>query len=369
MAIQLPALKAEPKYLKLAQHLRQRMTAGELQPGDRLPPYAELKEYGFGQNIVERAFAVLEQDNLIERRNGIGVFVADPQERRQTGVIAVANGFPHQHPYYVQLLQGVQAEAHRHQMEVLLSHAESRISWEKVDGVLICNPYSADAAHRLPPGMPRLALLHSRDNVSRVRADDYQGMSEAVEHLLQLGHRRIAFLGTGPNPNPMENDVPSQQRLAAYRTVLAAAGVKVSPDWMRAIHEPSDPAAEFVSLGREKMRRWLDEDWSTLGCTALLAQNDDTAIGAIEVLQDAGYKVPGDISVVGFDGSRLAEHFRPRLTTVEVPLYEIGVAGVKQLLEQIEMPLSELMVAPQAKTVTLPCRLKVGESTAPPSRV
>ena len=104
-----------PKYMKLAEEFRLRIQNGELQPGDRLPSFVELREQlGMGQSTLERAYALLEQDALIYREAGRGIFVALPSRRPQTGVIGLWGITPvkAEHPYYSQLLSGVQQAAH-----------------------------------------------------------------------------------------------------------------------------------------------------------------------------------------------------------------------------------------------------------------
>jgi DNA-binding LacI/PurR family transcriptional regulator len=99
-----------------------------------------------------------------------------------------------------------------------------------------------------------------------------------------------------------------------------------------------------------------------------VAQNDESAIGIIEALQEAGLRVPQDVSVVGFDGAELARHYRPQLTTLHVPLHEIGARGAQLLIEQMdgshERHRSD---APEThETIMLPAQLQIGGTTASP---
>ncbi len=145
---------------------------------------------------------------------------------------------------------------------------------------------------------------------------------------------------------------------------MRAAKIEVPSQWIRRLmHREEIQQAPFLyHSGRASMRKWLQDGWRDLGCTALLAQNDEAAIGAIEELQEAGFDVPGDVSVVGFDGTEAAEYFRPRLTTIKVPLEEIGAAAAEYLLRQIR----EGDETEEHTGVTLPAQLKIGDSTAPP---
>jgi LacI family transcriptional regulator len=118
-------------------------------------------------------------------------------------------------------------------------------------------------------------------------------------------------------------------------------------------------SVSFVEIGRQSMRKWLHAGFRELGCTALLTQNDETAIGAVEVLRDAGIKVPEEVNIVGFDGTEVAEYCSPPLTTIVMPLYEMGLRSVKLLLEIIHSDHNERI--PQ--TVTLSTQLRIRETT------
>ena len=146
------------------------------------------------------------------------------------------------------------------------------------------------------------------------------------------------------------------------------AGIVPDPAWVRPLRDPCDPMQEFEDLGRSAMGQWLAADWRALGCTALLAHNDETAVGVIEVLQDAGVQVPGEVSVVGFDGLDIADYFRPRLTTIEVPLEEIGAQGARLLLRHIREGAATSPALDQdgAGQLELACRLKIGDSSGSP---
>jgi LacI family transcriptional regulator len=177
----------------------------------------------------------------------------------------------------------------------------------------------------------------------------------AVDHLLRLGHRRIAYLVGRPN-------YFTQVRLAAYQDALLRAGIEPQLRWVRHMrYQPGEN--EFVAAPRERMMEWLNEDWRALGCTALLAHNDQAARGVIEVLSEAGLRVPGDVSVVGFDGAEaaadVADGLAPRLTTIEVPLQEVGRRSIELLLQLLN---GESGI----ESIVLPVRLLVGGSTAPP---
>jgi DNA-binding LacI/PurR family transcriptional regulator len=352
-----------PKYQRLALQIRERITSGELQPGHRLPTFVEMRDrFGATATTVMRMYEMLEREGLITRTHGSGVYVAPPQSAEKTGTVGfvVSTSIQH-HPYYVHLLEGVRREAELADMEVLLLGEKASIRWEKIDGVIY--PVSAnDYLHTLniPPGLARVALIHAHPYLDSVVADDYVGMTQGMEHLRQLGHRRIAFLTLEMQPHSA-----SHQRTPAYQDALRSWGIEPQAAWMRCLGDPGQRGRIWEQTGYDDMKQWLGEDWSTLGCTAILAHNDETAVGMIAALQEAGLRVPQDVSVIGFDGTEIARYHRPRLTTVRVPLAEIGAHGFELLLQQVNRPLSEISQERSRARLSLSTQLQIGQSTAP----
>jgi DNA-binding LacI/PurR family transcriptional regulator len=362
---------AQLRYEEVAQQLRHQIHAKILLPGDRLPSLRMLRQkHGVTQATIDRAYSVLENEGLILRSQRSGIFVAQPHERPANGILGFCSisffkiNFT---PYWTALIGGVEAAAHEAGTPVLLLNSDAAPGWEKVDGVLF-NRFGAPlSAERIPHRMPVVALFalpaytgtpkereRAMSQTTLVAVDDYGGMRSATEHLLSLGHRRIAFLN-----NSFSDTVAYPQRLAGYQDALKEAGVKPQKNWLRRLAPPT-PELYFLNAGRDAMREWLHAGWRDLGCTALMAQNDDTACGAVQALREAGYQVPDDISVVGFDGAQSAEICEPLLTTVELPLERLGRAAVEILLRRIAGD------EEQTEPIILPAQLRVGSSTCPP---
>lgn len=347
----------KPKYKVIAEHIRRGIETGELGTAERLPSFTELRaQFGATPTTANQVYGVLEQQGLIVREPGRGIFVARrlvPQKANTIGIVGSAFELEHEMPYWSYLVEGVRCAAAQAGVEILLYHDEHPApGWEKADGVLMCS--KADQMFpALPPGMPCVSLITPASQVPSVIANDHKGARLAAEHLLELGHRRIGMLLSQPE-HPI-----SASRLEGYRAALWEAGIAPQTNWVRAVGEEAwQGCTKFDALGRAQMEHWLREDWRELGCTALLTHNDEMAIGVIETLQEAGLRVPEDTSVVGFDGTRLGEYFRPRLTSVEVPLRQIGARGVELLLAQIR---GEII---PAKSEVLPVQLVVRSSTS-----
>jgi len=147
--------------------------------------------------------------------------------------------------------------------------------------------------------------------------DDCEGARLATEHLLSLGHRRIAFIAGDPS-HP-----DAQQRLLGYRAALQTAGVRYRAALVR-------PARFFEESGRIAVERLLA---SGEPFSAIFAANDQMAFGAALALYERGLRVPDDVSLVGFDDLAGAAHVIPPLTTVHHPGYDIGRIAAACLLE------------------------------------
>lgn len=333
-----PETLASPKYAQLAEQIKQQILSGELGINERLPSFVEMRaQYGATPTTVERVFATLEREGLIRREPRRGVFVCAASEhqgssfketRVQTGLIGFVGNFKVGDDLYSnQLMGGIQQALADVGKQMVLIDGQSTAGLEKIEGLLVCSTcLSEPVLRQLPPELPCVSLLVAMEDTSSVVSDDYQGAKDAIEHLIGLGHKRIGCLMEFALPLP-------RLRLAGYHDALTEAGLTLNPRWMRQV---SRPRAVYTHWGREAMREWLQDGWRELGCTAILVQNDCAALGVIEALREAGVQVPEDVSVIGFDGTELCEYSTPRLTSVTVPLRQIGAEGAKILLNQIQ---------------------------------
>lgn len=357
-----------PKYLDLCREFETRIEAGELKPGDRLPSFARLREeYGTTTATVERTLRALENKGLIRREACRGIFVTARGSGAAKGVIGLLSQTAYRlDPYYVSLLHGAQDKAQSLGLGVMLLSENSVLHRDKVDGLLLMGAHD-QSLKQIPVGMPRVQMMGPLAGIPSVYSDDRQGTVDAVEHLLDLGHRRIGFLSMGnlhrPNEDSPVADFASQQRYHAYLETLTANGITPNQRWARSLRDVDKPFPGFPIAGREKMQQWLEDDWKELNCTALLTQNDEVAVQVIQVLHAAGYSVPRDISVIGFDNTSISTKIRPHLTTVDVGLEQAGARSVELLLEMLSGSSAE----PRAtrRMVVLPTTLIVRESTGP----
>lgn len=320
---------------------------------------AEDLGYDARSNNVGRALAA--------RRNG---------KRLRTGVIAVA--FPFQSsselrsiPYYGAILDGMQDEATKRGVEICLCPIRTNeipyiIREQSVDGVILLSrglPMPQDIA------IPKVNLQWYSEGAHCVCPDDREAGRLAALHLLELGHRRIAFMGI-----LCADDLPSERRLAGYRDVMNEYGIEVREEW---IAKPDFglpicvPSADRPGCGEcASCMGWaelVDRNRNEKGSpdfTAIICYNDHMAMGVVNLARKAGIRVPRDLSVIGFDDISSAYHFQPALTSVKMSLYEMGADSIR-IVQDIMETGGDTGVEYQQHI--LPVSLVVRDSTAKPA--
>jgi len=212
----------------------------------------------------------------------------------------------------------------------------------RVDGLLVISL-------ALPPGfrpghLPVVLVDRGSDELPSVSIDDEAGGRLATEHLLELGHTQIAFVGDVED-NPYGFD-SSAQRRAGYELALREAGIAPDPALVRTAPHGRDHAR---ALARELLT-------APTPPTAIFAASDDQALGVLEAAEVASVSVPDRLSVVGFDDLEVARY--ARLTTVAQPLGASGAHGVDLLLDAL--------AGGSPRSEQLNCELVVRGTTAPP---
>ncbi len=348
-----PADNTIPRYRLLADELRQQIQSRQLLPGDRLPTFAEMRvQYNVTSTTIERVYGILESEGLIKRQQGSGTFVTE-QKRPTTGNIGLLFQVESlTNPYEMDLLAGMRYEAMQHGMEILLLNAQDEnADYDKFDAIAMYCDIAEATSLNLPPNMPAVLLFETCPEFTCIVPDDFEGVRLATQHLIAQGHRKIAYL------QHSYDDSIGWQRLAGYQAGHREAGLETDSQFIRqfekSLTQDYREAAEVV------MQDWLKNDWHQLGCTALLAHNDEVAIGAMNAFLENGLNVPRDVSVVGFDGTMICDLCTPKLTSIKVPLREIGSRAVTVLMEQLQGGVK----APEK--ITLPVQLIPGASVQP----
>lgn len=180
-----------------------------------------------------------------------------------------------------------------------------------------------------------------------VDVDNLAGSRDAVEHLIALGHRRIACVTNAPLAY-----TAAAERLAGYHAALTVSGLPSDPSLFA--EGGFDPTSGYRAIERLLGGQRHGEP----PFTAVFVASDVVALGALSALRERGLRVPGDVSVVGFDDIPLAAYLHPSLTTVRLPAHELGLAAGRALLDRIAR-------REVARRTLLPTELVIRSSTAP----
>lgn len=255
---------------------------------------------------------------------------------------------------FASVIEGAEVEARQHDYFVLSSSAldvqafqglvDELVGHRRVDGLIVINPYADERYQFLPKDFPVVFVgARSHDeNVCSISLDDEKVAYEATQHLISLGHMRIALV-TGP----MEEDC-SQDRLEGFQHALKETGISFDPslvfegDWSAT--SGSEALVDFVKKGNLP--------------TAVFAQNDRMAMGVLRAARDASIKVPDQLSVIGVDDMPLSSYFDPPLTTMRQDMPLIGQEASRMLIDIIQNKTVEQTV------LKLPAQLVIRQSTA-----
>jgi len=198
----------------------------------------------------------------------------------------------------------------------------------QVDGLIVLNPRADERYRHFQPLIEKgMAVLYLNNTphgepVSSVHCDDLDGGYQATRYLIERGHTAIATI-LGP-----DNEECTSDRLDGYRRALSEAGLTANPS----LTERGDWSA---TSGYQATQRLLSADQPF---SAIFAQNDRMAVGAIRALRKADLCVPDDVSIIGFDDIPLASYFDPPLTTLRQPTVESGAQAARLLVETIQNP-------------------------------
>jgi LacI family transcriptional regulator len=258
--------------------------------------------------------------------------------------------------FFSEVMRGIDHSASKTEHHLLVSSSHN--NWKdieaalramrgRVDGIIIMSP-GIDAMslrENLPEHLPVVLLncLANGASLNSVNIDNQAGAASMVRHLISLGHRRIAVVRGG------DDNFDSNERLQGYRNAMEEAGLA---DATLEVKGSFTEESGFVA-GTELLS--MDPR-----PTAIFAFNDSMAVGVLSALQESGLEVPGDVSVAGFDDIPMSRYLNPPLTSVHVPISDLGAVAVGRLLElmQRDGPVP-------ARAETIPTTLVERRSTGP----
>lgn len=260
-------------------------------------------------------------------------------------------------PFFTAVVRGAEDVAQAHGYSLVLSNTDENpkreaasldvMAAERAAGVIVATTNEvADSIRKLVAvGIPIVAIDRriERFPTDAVVVDNDSAAHEAVGHLIQLGHRRIAMV-TGP-----EGVSTGKERSAGYRRALREHRLEQAPELLR--------HGNFrESGGYENAMALLDLDEPP---TAIFSVNNLTTLGVLRALRERGVSLPGGMSLVGFDDIPTGELLDPPLTVVQQPTYQLGARAADLLIRRLEDPTAPI------QEVLLPGKLLVRGSTAP----
>lgn len=297
---------------------------------------AAAQKLGYNINVIARNMSA-------ERTHTLGLVTHEFVEYGPAVILASAQAAARAHDHFL-MVAGTEPEA-----DAIYEQIIRLDSW-RVDGIFVAVPMIGEwhqaLFQRLQLHIPVVWLEGAALSASihSVGVDNIRGGELAVEHLLSLGHRRIGLI-SGPH-----HWLAAQHRLLGWQRAMAAAGL--SPD-AAAISEGDWTAPGGYRAACSLLDRCPD-------LTAIVAHNDNMALGAIRALHERGLRVPADVSVVGYDDVPAAQYLAPPLTTVRQNLARVGQVAVDLLIEAGKDPA-------RVRQETVMPELIVRESSGPPA--
>jgi LacI family transcriptional regulator/LacI family repressor for deo operon, udp, cdd, tsx, nupC, and nupG len=253
------------------------------------------------------------------------------------------------------VVEGIERHAAVHGYDVMLAISRNDLGREqqivatarqrRVDGIILIASQMAARYHQLFDDLhiPTVVISEQelQDNVLVVRTDDYSSAQLATNHLLDLGHIRIGYLGVHDRP------ASQKPRVAGYYDALTARGITPDPELVL-IGNRADHLANGYAAAPAFAQR---------GATAVFCYNDSSAIGLLSACRQQGIAVPQEMSVVGFDDIDMAQYSTPPLTTLRQPRLAIGAAALQTLVLRMHNKTTE--------NLTFPGELIIRNSTGP----
>lgn len=262
-------------------------------------------------------------------------------------------------PFLPQILGGLMDVAKQNKLGLLVEWVEpgqelntylKLARARQIDGFIIMTPREDDTGLKalVEAEVPAVVMGYVPGlDMHSVDVDNVQAAKAAVEHLIELGHERIACISNAAKPYTSAN-----QRYEGYKAALTDAGIAFDERLVR--------FADFSSQsGYDCMKALLEEN---ADITGVFVASDSVAFGAMAAIRDAGLRIPEDISIVGFDDIPMASYVTPGLTTIQLPAKEIAEQSCHLLMQLMQGDFC------QERIVTLPTQLIVRQSTARPER-
>jgi DNA-binding LacI/PurR family transcriptional regulator len=242
-----------------------------------------------------------------------------------------------QNPFFPEVMRGISSFAHIKDYSLYMSTGETEqeifegvvkmVQGRRVDGIVVLYSRMDDKVIQYLKDQKFPFVLigkpeHASEDVTYIDNDNYLAGREVTEYLISLGHERIAFIGGSPDL------MVTKERLAGFKEALKLADLSLPEEYVF-----------YMDFLREGGQRAVEQLMSYESSpTAIVVTDDLMALGVLSTLDEKGYKVPDDVSVISFNNVIFSEIACPPLTSVDVHIYQLGYEAVKSLIEKIEFP-------------------------------
>ncbi|MBK8034609.1 MAG: LacI family DNA-binding transcriptional regulator [Chloroflexi bacterium] len=332
--------------------------------------------HGTVSRVLNNHPAVTEENRqrVLKAATELGYFAsksarskAQPENRTvsELGFLLTAGVDAGEQNFWIRILRGVEAEATRHGIKILYraigdlidspDRLRTALNEMGLRSVLLVGDGDPEIVAALEDLHIQFVLVDSRvrgTTLNAVISDDYEGVYQIIKYLLDLGHERIAFIGNtvrSPRGTPIYS---IECRALGYAQAMRDAGLPFEDLLL------TGAGALYVNDGYAACKHLLDNG---IAFTALFCASDLVAVGAIRALNEAGLRVPEDVSIIGED-SHMASLVTPHVTAMRTHPEQMGALAVRQIMSAVENPETPPLVT------VLPIDLIQRQSVAPPKR-
>jgi GntR family transcriptional regulator of arabinose operon len=364
--------KPVPKYIQLKQEIMRWLHASRILPNERMPTEHEIAEqFQMSRQTVRQALGELEQEGWLNRVQGSGTYVAEfapkPKPEREIQTIGVLTTYISDY-IFPSIVRGAESVFRARGYRMLLSSTDNDKARERESLQMLLNHPLAGIIiepTRSAEGNPNLDFYLSLEyrnipflminerymgmDCPCIKLDDEAGGFKAVDHLAELGHRRIAGFFK-------MDDLQGVHRMKGFIRAHHERQMPLLPDSV--IHYMTEEKytkpyeAALLLLQKEQERP-----------TAFVCYNDELAVQLLAAIRESGLFVPDDISVVGYDDSTLATSMEIKLTTLAHPKLDLGIQAAETIIDMIEHKSKQTAEHMKERTKILVPELIIREST------
>ncbi|ASA23857.1 LacI family DNA-binding transcriptional regulator [Paenibacillus donghaensis] len=306
-----------------------------VRPDTRHRVVEAIKELNYKPNDIAKSLK-------LNRTNTIGVIAEDVTVFNAPEIIDGINDFGDRHDLHILLVNlRLNKRIGRNFADIesyrkYAADAVSELLSKQVDGIIYIGVHTRDLTGLIDAdGKPIVYTYgYTRDDIS-IQYNDEQASYQAMSHLIAKGHSRIAII------SGLMDSIPSRQRLNGYYRAITDFQLPFDPllikmgDWER--ESGFRLTGELLSLPEPP--------------TAILSMNDVMVVGVLQAADERGIKVPEQLSVMGFDNREFSDYLRPRITTMELPLHDMGYQAIESLYNVINGNKTEPLIMPECRLI------------------